>query len=238
MVQELKMALDIIEPDTPSRRQRDDQVKATIVVHVRHQQARGGNSNATGKIGPPGKLLHTPRCAIRRMRQALYGPINLKYHEIQHAIAVYIGYRYRQDFPQLLWQVVRLELPGTLVGIHVQRTGRVQQDGIRHAVSIHIPPGEGAQPGDPVKQAQLCEGAIPVVSEDERLTLWSAKHQVEVAFQIDVRGPHTSVGSVRHRSGKRHMGSHVSKDTGIVLPQQPQTTRTGKRQIYLEITIK
>ena len=76
------------------------------------------------------------------MRQALYGPISLEHDEVQHAITVHIRYRYRQDFPQLLWQGVRLELPGTLVGIHVQRTGRVQQDGVRHAVSVHIPPGE------------------------------------------------------------------------------------------------
>ena len=34
------------------------------------------------------------------------------------------------------------------------------------------------------------------------------------------------------------MGGHVSKGTGIVLPQQHQTTRTGTCQIHLEIVIK
>ena len=147
LVQGSKIAPGITEPDAPSSRERRDQVKATIVVQIRHQQARGGNGNPTGKIGPLGDLLQTPRCALSRMRQALYGPISLEHHEVQHAIAVHIRYRHRQDFPQLLRQGVRLELPGTLVGIHVHRTGRVQQDGVRHAVSVHIPPGERAQPG-------------------------------------------------------------------------------------------
>jgi hypothetical protein len=67
MVQELKSAPGIAEPDASSRRERHDQVKATIVVHVRHQQARGGNDNPMGEIGPPGDLLQTPRCALSRV---------------------------------------------------------------------------------------------------------------------------------------------------------------------------
>ena len=87
------------------------------------------------------------------MRQALYFPISLERHEVEHAIAVHIRYRDSQDFPQLLRQGAVPGTAGTLVGIHVYRTGRVQQDGVRGAVSVHISPGKSAQSGDPVKQA-------------------------------------------------------------------------------------